>query len=206
MAPASESLDLRVPLKAILTIPLASSLPSKPPSKPPTYSPLMKTKGTEVRPTIFPSWARIGLPSAHGSSRRTILTSAPMVSNASTAFLQEGELSHVNITHGAETFSSLIFSTIEPSSYSPARTSAITCFVPNPFALDSCAIRMRILISSTKPSMGDPPAGSMEYSSVLIPVLAVVPVLRIGAGTNASVWLRRRKRERMALIIVVYLY
>ena len=62
------------------------------------YFPLMNTKGTDVRPTLFPSAARIGFPSDHGSSRRTILTLAFKVSKASTAFLQEGEDSHVNIT------------------------------------------------------------------------------------------------------------
>mmetsp|Transcript_28440 Transcript_28440/g.66734 ORF Transcript_28440/g.66734 Transcript_28440/m.66734 type:complete len:193 (+) Transcript_28440:919-1497(+) len=107
MAPASPSMSLSFPLNAKSTIPGATS-ESMPPSKPPMYSPPTNTNGTEVRPTFLPKTARIGFPSSHGSSRRTILTSAPIVSNASTAFLHDGEFSQVYMTQGAEAIVSSI--------------------------------------------------------------------------------------------------
>mmetsp|Transcript_20389 Transcript_20389/g.43711 ORF Transcript_20389/g.43711 Transcript_20389/m.43711 type:complete len:83 (+) Transcript_20389:200-448(+) len=70
-APTSFNLSLRVPLNAISKIP---GLPSPtPPSNPPTYCPPIKIHGTDERPTIFPSSARIGFPSDHGSSSLTVL-------------------------------------------------------------------------------------------------------------------------------------
>ena len=95
-APASSSIPLKVPLNAKATMPGASS--PTPPSKPPTYSPPIKTHGTDDLPTFLPRAARMRLPSLHGSSRRMILTLALVVSNASTAFLQDGDDSHVNMT------------------------------------------------------------------------------------------------------------
>mmetsp|Transcript_13647 Transcript_13647/g.32004 ORF Transcript_13647/g.32004 Transcript_13647/m.32004 type:complete len:658 (-) Transcript_13647:41-2014(-) len=105
------------------------------------YSPPTNTKGTDVLPTFRPSVARTGFPSSQGSSSRTILGIAPMVSKASTAFLQEGEFSHVYMTQGSEAMvSSMVWDTASRSKSSPARTSATTCLKLFPAALDSCAI------------------------------------------------------------------
>lgn len=154
-APASSSIPLKVPLNAKATMPGASS--PTPPSKPPTYSPPIKTHGTDDLPTFLPRAARMRLPSLHGSSRRMILTLALVVSNASTAFLQDGDDSHVNMTvdkfHVRVFVLDLFKQIITTSRYHTCRLSYTTSYVPQGAETMASSIIASTAFSSYSPAI-----------------------------------------------------